>query len=281
MNLSVGRRPARVTNAGFLLALACAAAIGAVYVQEALVNWNLLDMSAYQSAASRIRTGDVLYGGDVHLNSAYRYAPWFAYAWVPISQVPDVVVRIGWSLLLLAGGAMAVRPLLHWSRPHLVLALVFIPLMLGSASGGNVQPLMIGALVWGLPTRWGWAAVAFAASLKIVPIAFCAVFVAERRWAQAVAAVAATIALWLPVLWMPVEPITFETGLSRMLPAPWWLLPAAIGAAIALALAAKRSRFTPVAAALSALVALPRLFAYELSMLLPAVPADREPQEER
>lgn len=256
----------------FILTAILLMAIGAVYVGEGFANWDLLDMSAYRDAAMRIRAGEVLYGGDVHANSAYRYAPWFAYAWVPLTYLPEVAVRVGWSALLLLGAALSVRPLMRYSRASLLLLMLFVPLMFGTATGGNVQPLMIGALVFGLSTRWGWLAVGFAASLKLIPLAFCAVFIAERRWWQAVGAVALTALLWAPILWMRVEPITFETGLARMLPTPLWLIIPVLGAVGALSLAARQSRFTPLAAALAALLALPRLFVYEIAMLLPAVP---------
>jgi hypothetical protein len=267
------------TNWAFLLALTLMTAIGAVYVGEAITGWDLLDMSAYQAAAMRIRDGDVLYGGNVHLNSAYRYAPWFAYAWVPLTYLPEAVVRVGWSALLLIGAALSVRPLARATKARVLLFILFAPLMFGAASGGNVQPLMIGALVWGLSTRWGWLAVGFAASLKLIPLAFCAVFIAERRWWQAVGAVALTGLLWAPLLLMPVDPITFETGLARMLPTPLWIMVPALGAVTALTFAARRSPHTPLAAAMAAVMALPRLFVYEIAILLPAVPQGERPTE--
>jgi len=265
----------------FILTAILLMAIGAVYIGEGFAEWDLLDMSAYRDAAMRIRAGEVLYGGDVHLNSAYRYAPWFAYAWVPLTYLPDAVVRIGWSGLLLLGAALSVRPLFRRTRASVLLLILFAPLMFGTATGGNVQPLMIGALVWGLSTRWGWLAVGFAASLKLIPLAFCAVFIAERRWWQAVGAVALTSVLWLPVVWMPIEAVTFETGLARMLPTPLWLLVPAIGAAVALTFAARRSRHTALAAAMAGVLALPRLFVYEIALLLPAVPRQSHPTASR
>lgn len=259
------------SNWAFIVALTLLAGIGAASVAEALTNWNLLDMSAYRDAALRLRAGDILYGGDVHLNSAYRYAPWFAYAWVPLTFLPDAAIRVGWSLVLAAGALLAVRPLLRLDRTHLLLLVLFVPLLLGTVSGGNVQPLMIGALVAGLSTRWGWLAVGFAASLKLIPLAFCAVFIAQRRWAQLAGALTLTALLWLPVAWMPVEPITFETGLARMLPTPLWILIPLAGGAVTLWFAARRSPYTPLAAALAAVLALPRLFVYEIAILLPAL----------
>jgi len=259
-------------NWAFVLPLVLLSAIGAVYIGEGITNWDLLDMSAYSDAAMRIRAGEVLYGGDVHLNSAYRYAPWFAYAWVPLSYLPDTIVRVGWSMLLLLGAAMSVRPLLRATKASALLLILFVPLMFGSASGGNVQPLMIGVLVWGLSTRWGWLAVGFAASLKLIPLAFCAVFIAERRWWQAVGAVALTAVLWAPLFWLPIEPVTFDTGLARLLPTPLWFIIPALGGAVALTFAARRARHTALAAAVAAILALPRLFIYEIAVLLPAIP---------
>lgn len=269
-------RPDLRSNWAFGLALILLIAIGFVYVREGLTNWNLEDMTAYEAAAMRLRSGEVLYGGDVHLNSAYRYAPWFAYAWVPLTYLPDTIVHLGWSALLLLGAAAAVRPLLRSTKASVLLFALFAPLMFGSATGGNVQPLMIGLLVVGLGSRWGWIAVGFAASLKLIPLAFCAVFIAERRWWQVVGAVALTLVLWMPVLWMPIDPVTFDTGLARLLPTPLWIVVPVAAAIATLAFAARRSRFTPLAAALAAILALPRLFIYELAILLPAVPRPRD-----
>jgi len=259
-------------NWAFLLALTLLVGIGAASVGEGFANWNLLDMSAYHDAAMRIRSGEVVYGGDVHLNSAYRYAPWFAYAWVPLTYLPESFLRVGWSALLLLGGAAAVWPLLRRTKASILLFALFAPLMFGTASGGNVQPLMIGALVLGLSTRWGWVAVGFAASLKLIPLAFCAVFIAERRWWQVAGALLLTATLWMPVIWMPIEPITFETGLARLLPTPLWVVVPALGATVALGFAARRSRYTAHASAVAAILALPRLFVYEIAILLPAIP---------
>jgi hypothetical protein len=255
----------------WLAAFALCATVGILFVAEALTNWRLLDATAYEAAALRIRSGEILYGGDVHHNSAYRYAPWFAYAWVPLTYLPDPVVDVAWSAVLIVGAIVAVRPLIRPGRASTLALLLFAPLMLGSASGGNVQALMVGVLVAGLPTRWGWAAVGFAASLKIIPIAFCAVFIAQRRWMQVAGAVGLTVVLWLPVLWMTVDPVTFDTGLMRSLPAPWWIGVPAAGALVALTSAARRSPLTGMAAALAAIAALPRFFAYEVAILLPAV----------
>ncbi|MGH2385582.1 MAG: hypothetical protein ACRDGB_11120, partial [Candidatus Limnocylindria bacterium] len=48
-------------------------------------NWTLEDMDAYWDAAVRLRAGEPLYReyADATAANVYRYAPWFAFAWIP------------------------------------------------------------------------------------------------------------------------------------------------------------------------------------------------------
>src|SRR5687767_6112377 len=89
----------------FWVVVALVVGIGVNNVVQAVVDWHLHDMNVYRDAARRIVAGEPLYGGDVTPLNAYRYAPWFAYAWIPLAALPDTVVDIIWSLLLLAGSA--------------------------------------------------------------------------------------------------------------------------------------------------------------------------------
>ena len=93
-----------------LIAIAVIVAIGVNSIVYAIFDWHLADMHVYQDAALRIRAGEPLYGGDVDALSAYRYAPWFAYAWVPLTYLPQAVIDVGWSVFLLAGSALALWP---------------------------------------------------------------------------------------------------------------------------------------------------------------------------
>src|SRR5688572_27061268 len=93
-----------------LIAIAVIVAIGVNSIVYAIFDWHLADMHVYQDAALRIRAGEPLYGGDVDALSAYRYAPWFAYAWVPLTYLPQIVIDVGWSIFLLAGSALALWP---------------------------------------------------------------------------------------------------------------------------------------------------------------------------
>ncbi|HLE58697.1 MAG TPA: hypothetical protein VJA85_03535, partial [Candidatus Limnocylindria bacterium] len=71
-----------------LIALA-AAVMGAVLLIGAA--WSVdvhPDAEAYWLAANRLRDGLALYGGPQgDETEIYRYAPWFAFAWVPLTYL--------------------------------------------------------------------------------------------------------------------------------------------------------------------------------------------------
>lgn len=251
----------------FALAMTLMIGLGVNHVVEAIADWHLHDMHVYRDAALRLREGGPLYGGDVTPLNAYRYAPWFAYAWVPLTYLPEQVVKIGWSVLLLAGTYLCVRPLLRLDMPHVATFVFFAPILFAISSGGNIQPVMIAAL-YGLSRKWGWVAVGLAGSLKVVPLAYCAVFIAQRRWWSVVGAVTLTLVLWAPVLWMPVDPVTLDAGRASVLGWPWL---GTLAAGAALYLAARSSEWTGLASGVAGLLALPRFFVYELALLLVSV----------
>lgn len=252
-----------------LLAIASVVAIGVNSIVWAIADWHLADMRVYQEAALRIRAGEPLYGGDVDALSAYRYAPWFAYAWVPLTYLPQAAINILWSAFLLVGAALSTWAVVRRpSAARVILVLLVGPILFGISAIGNVQAPMIALLILGIPRRWGWLAVGAAASLKVVPLLLALVFVAERRWWQAAAAVVSAVALWLPVAWMSADAVTFDPGLARTLPAAAWLAVGGLAVGTAALLAWRESRHAALAAATAAILALPRLFVYEISLLL-------------
>jgi hypothetical protein len=230
-------------------------------------------MHVYQDAAIRIRAGEQLYGGEVGTLDAYRYAPWFAYAWVPLTYLPQPMIDVVWSAFLLVGSAVAIRAV---ARPltgsTLILLSLVAPILFGISAIGNVHGPMMALLLLGMPRRWGGIAVGIAASLKVVPILLVLVFIAQRRWTQLAAAVATAAALWLPIVWMDVDMVTLDPGAARSLPDVMWLPVAGLALGAAAVLAWRRSPNAALGAATAAILALPRLFVYEISLLLVALP---------
>ena len=249
-----------------LLITALLAGVGISTIVFAVSDWHLHDMQVYEAAAWRIRNGEPLYGGDVDQLSAYRYSPWFAYAWLPFTYLPPTVVRVLWSALMVAATALAVAPLVRDRAVYPVL--LFGPILIGISAIGNVHPAMMAVLMWGIPRRWGGLAVGLAASLKVVPILLILHFVAERRWTQAGVAIVVAAALWLPILLFDIAPVSFDPGAARTLAVPVWILVGAFGVAGATWLGLRRSRYSGLAAGTAALLALPRLFVYEISLVM-------------
>ena len=51
--------------------------------------------------------------GHSGLGFVYRYAPWFALAWVPFTYLPREAVLLVWQILMLAAGLTLLWPLLR------------------------------------------------------------------------------------------------------------------------------------------------------------------------
>ena len=206
-----------------LLVTALLVGVGISAVVFAVTDWHLHDMEVYEAAALRIRDGQPLYGGDVDQLSAYRYAPWFAYAWLPLTYLPPEVVRVGWSALMLAATVLALLPLIRMRA--VLVVLLFGPILIGISAIGNVHPAMMALLMWGIPRRWGGIAVGLAASLKVVPILLVLHFVAERRWTQAGVALALARhsgCRCSPSRSLPCRSIQARLERSPLPPGSWW-----------------------------------------------------------
>jgi len=240
--------------------LAVLAAYAALTVATVLTLWRFVDMEAYWQAALRLRDGAPLYpaGYDRIASETFRYAPWYAAAWIPLTFLPKVAVTVGWATVLLLATAYSAWRVAR-SPGGLIPALALVPLLVVSASFGNAQPLLVAGLIW-MPRPW---MVGIASSLKITPILFAAGWpVRQVAMSVAVAAV-----LWAPALLfgLPNYPIAAGTVIAL----PLWLH--LVGAAI-LALGAWRlSRYRLWLAALAVIVGTPRLSVYDPTYLL--VPA--------
>jgi hypothetical protein len=235
--------------------------------------FTLSDSHAYRVAAERLLAGADLYQPAATQDEAFRYAPWFAAAWIPLAAVPEAVGNGLWAVILVVASFVAVLPLAR--RHDLVARLLAVlggTVLLWTSARGNVHPLVMVALVHGLHRRSGPVWVALAASLKAVPLLFVLVYVARREWMRALWTLAIAAALVAPMPFLGWEAETVQPGPSLSLyyqASPLiWLVVAGAALVVALAVALRAPRFARPAAAAAAILALPRLLLYDLTYLL-------------
>ena len=255
-----------------LVATAVIVGIGIVNLYWAVTAWTLSDAQAYWDAAQRLRAGTDLYPvmTNVDASEVYRYAPWFAWLAVPFTFLPVQLAGALWSAMLLAASGVALVPLVR-RRAWLAVAF-FAPILLGISAVGNVQALMIAPLVWGVERRSGPLWIAVAASLKIFPILLVAVYLGRRQWMRAVLAVALTAVLWAPALLYDLRGYATDPGQAGSIFAVPWLWVAVLAAGLLVTRRLARSAYGWLAAATNVVVALPRLFVYDVTYLMVGLP---------
>jgi hypothetical protein len=270
--------PRLITRASRLLVIALIVGVGISQLILSIGDWHLRDMGAYWEAAMRLRDGEPLYPAltNTEASEVYRYAPWFAFAWVPMTYLPREVAGVVWSGILLVASAAALMPLVRL-RAWLLVAL-FLPILVGISAIGNVQPLVVAALVLGLERRTGPAWIAVAASLKVVPILFVATYVGRGQWLRAAVAIGLTALLVAPMLLYDLSHYPTDAGGATLL-LQWPIAYALVVAAgIALSVRLARGRFGWLASASTVTLAVPRFFVYDLTFLMAAVPDKAEPK---
>lgn len=255
---------------------------------HSLLNWEPADTAAYWNAAMRLREGQPLYVAAVDINAAdvYRYAPWFAAAWLPLTFLPREFVELGWSIvLLIAAAAVAIPMVAERSNAGVAAGALLGGFLVQIASRGNVHPLLIMALAFGGERRLGPLWVAVAASLKAVPLLYTVVYVARREWGKAIATVFLTALLVVPMVFLGVTEYTADPGwsLSLYVISPTLFAFVAIVVFIgAVVVAAVRPRLAWLSASVSVIFALPRFFLYDVTFLaigaIPAIPQWRKRQ---
>ncbi len=260
-------------RAARIVALAVVIAIGIFNLYQAVVGWGLSDASAYWQAGMRLRDGQDLYPAlaSVDASDVYRYAPWFAWLAVPWTYLPVPVASALWSVLLLAASGLALYPLAR-ARAWLLVAL-FAPILVGISAVGNAHPLIVAGLVWGVDRRAGPLAVAAAASLKIFPLLFALVYAGRRQWGRFGLSVALTALLWAPALLYDLSNYAVDAGQAASLYAVPVLYFVVGGLGVGATLALARTRFGWLAAATTVVLALPRLFVYDVTYLMVGQPA--------
>jgi hypothetical protein len=163
------------------------------------------DGDAYWLAAERLRSGADLYQPGAPADpTVYRYAPWFAWAWVPLTYLPKPLVTAAWQLALAACSvAVCWKVLPHrWGRP---IAAFSFPMLLVTSMFGNVQPALIALVMWS-PWYLG-----IAGSLKPVTLGIALV---QRDWLRLAVGVAVAGVLWAPALAYDLSGYPAVRGLS-------------------------------------------------------------------
>ena len=241
--------------------------VGVNHVVFAIRDWPLGDMDVYLAAAERLLEGQSLYvAGDVAVNS-FWYAPWYAVAWVPLTFLPREVVAVAWSTVLLAATAAVAVLLWRMNRSGALLALVVGPALFAVSAGGNVQALMVLALLVGIHRRWGPVVVGLAASMKLAPILLAAAYVARGEWVRAALSVLVAGILYAPAFAMG---ITSAQVRSDAAPSLLGISPLLYGSVVVAALLAALfvpNRHATLTAAAASVLALPRLFVYDVTLV--------------
>ena len=230
------------------------------------------DWQAYLGAAERLRTGLPLYPAvaDPGAASVYRYAPWFAVAWIPLTFLPREAVGVGWVLAMFAASAAALWPLVTSRRLGLaLLGGLLAPFLAGAAIHGNVQPLIVAALVHTLDRRAGPITIGLAASLKGFPLLYALRYALLGEWRRCVASLAVALVMTAPIL-------LFDLRHYPLMPGPlaglWLISPVAWAAGAVAGLAALlrlgRGRVGWFTTSLAVVLATPRLLYYDMTYLL-------------
>lgn len=248
--------------------LAVILGIGIVNVYWAVTQWTLSDAGAYWNAAMRLREGAELYPtlADVDASEVYRYAPWFAWLAIPVTFLPIQLAGVIWSITLLAASGLAIWPLVR-VRAWLLVAF-FAPILIGISAVGNVQALMVAWLLHGVERRTGPLWIALAASLKLTPILLAAVYAGRRQFGRLAATLALSALLWGPALLYDLSGYVTSAGQAASLVQLPILYAVVTGGLVLLTLALAAGRYGWLAAGAAAVVALPRLFVYDVSFLM-------------
>ena len=238
-------------------------AIGDIWLLGA--NWGFDDVRAYWEAALRVRQGLPLYGGTDDPNSyaVFRYAPWFAWMWVPLTYLPRQAAELIWGALLGASSLAVLAALVRLrTAAAIALALLLLPMFFSLVQVGNVQPLLVAVLAFGI-SRWsGPLWIALAASIKATPILYVLVYAARREWTRVAVAVVITALLLAPLLLADLSSYQTDPGASFSLyyyvsPIAW-AIAAVASVLLAAWLAWRRSDWVWVAASVAVALCAPR-----------------------
>jgi len=229
------------------------------------------DVGAYWEAAERLRTGQPLYvAGAANAPDLYRYAPWFAAAWIPLTFLPRDAVTAVWVGLMLSAALVSLIPLVRAGPSGWAALAIFAPTQIEGAIYGNVQPLLVLLLWWGVERRSGPLWIALGASLKVVPLVLAVVYAGRGEWRRAALAAALTVLLVAPTLLFDLSGYTINIGPRQesLAGVSAFLFVPVAGAAVVATWLQARTRFAWLAGGLAMILTLPRYLDYQIGFLL-------------
>lgn len=229
------------------------------------------DVSAYWEAAERLRTGGRLYAaGAANAPDLFRYAPWFAAAWIPLTFLPREAVTAGWVGLMLAAAMISLLPLFRRGPSGWAALTIFAPTQIEGAIYGNVQPLLVLMLLWGVERRSGPLWVALGSSLKAVPIVLAVVYAGRGDWRRAALALGLTVLLVAPAFVFDLSGYSIASGPRQesLAGISVFLFVPVAGAAVVATWVLARTRFAWLAGGLAMILTLPRYLDYQIGFLL-------------
>lgn len=250
---------------GRTVTLAVVIGIGIFNLYQAVVGWTLSDATAYWEAAMRLRAGQEPYPplASVDAPDVYRYAPWFAWLAVPWTFLPHWLAGILWSAVLLGASALIVWRLVQMRA--WVLATLFAPILVGISAVGNVHPLLLAVLLFGVERGSGPLWVGAAASLKIFPLLLALVYAGRRQWMRFAASILVAGVLWAPALLYDLSNYAVDPGRAASLYGVPVLYFIVVGAAVGVTLALANTRWGWLAGTTAVVLSLPRLFVYDVT----------------
>jgi predicted membrane protein len=239
------------------------------------------DMDAYWEAAQRLRSGEPLYRPGIETDSdLYRYAPWFAAAWVPLTYLPKEAVLLGWMALCVGAAIGSVASLAREGLAGWAALVFLLPFQLEGAAFGNVQPLLVLMLMWGAPRRSGPVWIALGASLKGTPLLLATVYAGRGEWKRVLVTLGLTALLVAPMLLFDLSSYSTEIGSGQLSPMQWspliWAAVAALAIGITYRLA--NTRYAWLAGSVATMLALPRFLLYQISFVIIGMARDRPPR---
>ena len=182
---------------------------------------------------------------------------------MPLTFLPRWLVDVGWAAVLGIASLWILAGLVRLrSAAAIGLALILTPWLLSLVQVGNIQPLVVAALGYGISRRSGPLWVGASAALKVVPGLFALVYLARRQWRQLILAVVWSAIFAAPFLLYDLSGYQTDPGRSVSLyyyVSPFaWLVGALLSALVASVLAWRRSPYIWVAAAVAVMLAGPR-----------------------